>query len=312
MYVRGAAAGSDPEEVEMDESRIGFVGLGRMGAAIAGNLLRAGHPMVVWNRTPGKADPLVEAGAARASTPAEVCDPGRVVFTMLSDDQALDEVVGSEGFLARLAPGGVHVSMSTVSPETNRRLAERHANEGSALISAPVFGRPEAAVARKLWICLSGSTPSRDRVLPLTRSIGQGTFELGEDPGAANVAKLCGNFLIAAAMEAMAEAFALSEKSGVSSGRLSEILGSTLFSCPIYQSYGKTIADRRFSPPGFALELGLKDLSLVVASASAAAAPMPLAELIRERLASGMARGRRNLDWSALSLGAREDAGLAP
>src|SRR5512141_1370049 len=136
------------------ESRIGFVGLGRMGEPIARNLIEAGHELSVFNRTREKARPLLEAGAREASSPAEVCAPGGIVFTMLSDDRALEEVVSSDGFLERLAPGGVHVSMSTVSPATARRVAERHANEGSAYVAAPVFGRPDAAAAKKLWICL--------------------------------------------------------------------------------------------------------------------------------------------------------------
>lgn len=294
----------------MQEKRIGFIGLGRMGEAIARNLLGAGHRLVVWNRTPEKAGDLVRRGAERVASAADACPPGGVVFTMLADDTALEAVAGSEGFVARLGRGGVHVSMSTISPGTARRFAESHEAGGSAYVAAPVFGRPDAAAAGKLWVCLSGAAEARARVLPLTREIGQGTFELGDDPGAANVAKLCGNFLIAAAMESMAEAFTLGEKSGLRPAELARIFGETLFACPIYRNYGATIAEGRFSPPGFALPLGLKDVSLVLAAAAEARAPMPLAGLLRDRLLSGIARGRQDLDWSALSLGARDDAGL--
>ncbi|MDQ2870085.1 MAG: NAD(P)-dependent oxidoreductase [Acidobacteriota bacterium] len=293
-----------------DQEVIGFVGLGRMGEPIARNLLQAGHPLTVWNRTRGKAAALVAAGAREAWDPAETGSSGGIVFTMLSDDRALEQVVESRGFLERLAPGGVHVSMSTVSPETSRRLADRHAGEGSAYVAAPVFGRPEAAAAGKLWVCLSGAASARRRVVPFLRSMSQGLFELGDDPGAANVAKLCGNFLIAAAMEAMSEAFTLGEKNGIDPKTLADLFGQTLFACPIYQNYGKSIAEGRFTPAGFSLPLGLKDMSLVLATATSSKTPMPVASLVRDRLLTGLARGREDHDWSALSLGAREAAGL--
>ncbi|HYK41527.1 MAG TPA: NAD(P)-dependent oxidoreductase [Thermoanaerobaculia bacterium] len=294
----------------MADEKVGFIGIGRMGEAIARNLREAGHELVVYNRTASKADALVREGAARAQRPADACSPGGVVITMLSDDRALEEVVGSDGFLARLAPGGVHVSMSTVSPETTERLAIRHANEGSALVAAPVFGRPAAAAARKLWICVSGAPQARDRAVALLRPVGQGIFEMGDDPSAASVTKLCGNFVIAAAMESMAEAFALGEKNGVAPSALADLFGKTMFSCPAYQSYGATIAERRFTPPGFTLALGLKDLNLAVEAGSHSNVPMPFAQIVRDRLRSGVEKGRGDLDWAALTLGAREDAGL--
>jgi len=297
-------------ELRTRKEPIGFVGLGHMGEPIARNLLAAGHELAVWNRTPEKARPLVEAGARHSATPGDVCSPGGVVFTMIADDHALEKVVGSAGFLERLAPGGVHVSMSTISPATSQRLAERHARAGSEYVASPIFGRPEAAAAKKLWIVTSGAAHARDRVLPLLREIGQGIHELGDDPAAANVAKLCGNFLIAAAMESMAEAFVLGEKNGVPSQELAKLFGETLFSCPIYQNYGKTIAERKFQPAGFGLLLGLKDMTLVSETAAASRTPMPVADLVRRRLLSAAAKGRGDWDWSALALGATEEAGL--
>jgi len=291
--------------------RIGFIGLGRMGQPVARNLAASGHALAVWNRSPGKSGPLLEAGAVEVDRPSAACAPGAVVFTMLSDDRALEEVVSSEGFLDRLSPGGLHVSMSTVAPATSRRLAGRHEKAGSAFVAAPVFGRPDAAAARKLWVCVSGAPAGRERAIPFLRTIGQGIYEFGDDAGAASVAKLCGNFLIAAAMESMAEAFALGEKSGVAPGALAKLFGETLFSSPVYQNYGKSIAEKKFQPPGFALPLGLKDMSLVLAAAAEARAPMPVANLVRDRLLSGLARGREDYDWSALALGAAEDAGIA-
>ena len=294
----------------MAAEQIGFVGTGRMGEPIARNLLEAGNRLVVFNRTGSKADGLVAQGARRAPAPGDVCSPGGLVLTMVSDDAALEEIVSSEGFLPRLAPGGVHVSMSTVSPRASRAVAQLHAGAGSGYVAAPVFGRPEAAASRKLWVCLSGAPEARARALEPLRAIGQGVFELGDDPGAANVAKLCGNFLIAAAMEAMAEAFALGEKNGIAPKALADLFGGTLFACPIYQNYGKTIAERRFSPAGFAMPLGVKDLGLVLETAALSNTPMPVAGLVRDRLLSAMARGWQDLDWSALARAVREDAGL--
>ncbi len=298
--------GTGPERTagsDRGAEKIGFIGLGRMGEPIAANLLAAGYDVAVWNRTREKARPLVEKGAREAAGPAEAATPGGIVVTMLSDDDAVEEVVGAEGFLERLAPGGVHVSMSTVAPDTNRRLAERHANAGSALVSAPVFGRPEAAAAKKLWVVCSGAAHARDRALPALRAIGQGIYELGEDPGAANAAKLAGNFLIAAAMESMAEAFALGEKNGVGASDLARLFGETLFACPIYQNYGKTIAERKFQPAGFGLLLGLKDMTLVLETAGKARLPMPVANLVRDRLLAAAAMGRGEWDWSGMVAG---------
>jgi 3-hydroxyisobutyrate dehydrogenase-like beta-hydroxyacid dehydrogenase len=230
---------------------------------------------------------------------------------MLADDRALEDVaMGKAGFFERLGPGGVHVSMSTISPELARRLALRHAERGSRYVGAPVFGRPEAAAARKLWIALSGERTAKDRVRPVLDALGQGVFDFGENPAAAHVVKLGGNFLIAAAMEALAESAALLRKNGVDPAAFFGMLTGTLLACPVYQNYGRLIAEERYSPPGFRLALGLKDAELVAQAASASAAPMPFADAIRRRFLSAMARGRGDLDWAAMALGAAEDAGL--
>jgi 3-hydroxyisobutyrate dehydrogenase-like beta-hydroxyacid dehydrogenase len=291
--------------------KIGFIGLGNMGAPIAANLIASGCDVSVYNRTASKAAPLAAKGASRADRPRDALARGGVVFTMLADDRAVEEVVTGEGFLEALGPGGMHVSMSTISPALSRRLAGRHAQAGSAYVAAPVFGRPEAAAARKLWICLAGPSAARERVRPLLNPLGQGVFDFGEEPAAANVVKLSGNFLIAAAMEAMAEAFALAEKNGIAPDRIADLFGQTLFACPIYKNYGAAIAGRHFTPPGFRLSLGLKDVELALAASDEAKVPMPVASLLRDRLLGALARGRQDLDWSALALGAREDAGLS-
>jgi 3-hydroxyisobutyrate dehydrogenase-like beta-hydroxyacid dehydrogenase len=294
------------------KQQVGFVGLGAMGLPMAANLIAAGYQLRVYNRTVPKADPLVRRGAQLVSAPAETAVTGGIVVSMLADDASLESLVVGAGTIAsRLAPDGIHLSMGTVGPATSRKLARHHAECGSSYVSAPVFGRPEAAQAKKLWICLSGPESARERVRPLLDAMGQAVFDFGADPGAANVVKLAGNFMLAAAMEAIAEALAMAEKSGVDRVKVGEMLTQTLFACRAYQGYTSAIANMRHAPAGFRLALGLKDLELVLATASATAAPMPVGGVVRDRLLSAVARGRAEMDWSALALGAREDAGLA-
>ncbi len=281
---------------------IGFIGLGNMGRPMAANLLRAGYPVRVWNRSPDRAAPLTTAGAECVSLPEEAAEPGGLLFSSLSDDQALEEVVGANHeLLRRLGSGGVHVSTSTVAPATSRRLAEGCRQYGVAYLAAPVLGRPDAAEAARLWIFLSGRREAKERALPILRVLGQGVFDLGEDPGAANVAKLACNFLIASAMEAMAEAFTLAEKNGVGRGLMADLLAQTVFDCPVYRNYGKQIAEQRYQPALFKLSLGLKDLRLVLETAASSQAPMPLAGLVHDHFLSAAAKGHGELDWTAVA-----------
>ena len=290
---------------------IGFIGLGEMGAPMAGNLIGAGYRVTVWNRTASKAQPLVAKGAVIAATPGQTTGSGGTVITMVADDASLEHVtLGDGGIVAALGAGGIHISMSTVAPATTRKLAEAHRAAGSTLIAAPVFGRPEAAAAKRLWICTSGPAAAKSAMRPIFDALGQGVFDFGETTEAANVAKISGNFLIAAAMEAMGEAFAMAEKSGLDRVALATMLGQTLFACPVYQGYGAAIAHRRHTPAGFRLPLGLKDVEIVLRCAREANAPMPTASLLRDRFVHALAVGREELDWSAVALGAREDAGL--
>ncbi len=290
---------------------IGFIGLGVMGLPMAANLLAAGHRVTVWNRTASKADVLAAKGASVAARAADTARRGGMLVTMVADDAALEELVSGDAAIAeRLSPGGVHISMSTIAPATTRKLAQVHQKAGSTMIAAPVFGRPDAASARRLWICVSGPADAKAAVRPILDAMGQGVFDFGENAEAANVAKVSGNFLIAAAMEAMGEVFAMAEKSGIDRAALAAMLGQTLFACPVYQGYGAAIANRRHSPAGFRLPLGLKDIEIVLRTAREANAPMPTASLLRDRFVHALAMGREELDWSALALGAREDAGL--
>jgi len=290
---------------------IGFIGLGNMGEPIAANLIEAGYRLKVYNRTASKAAALVARGATQVKAPAEVAEPGGIVLTMLADDHAVEEVCCAAGsFVEKLGSGGVHVSLSTIAPATARKLAEHHAKHGVTYVASPVFGRPDAAAAKRLVVCASGPAKARERIKPIWNAIGQGIFEFGEEVGAANVVKLCGNFLIAAAIESMSEALVLAEKNGIDRKAVADMLGKTLFACPVYQGYGKQIAQESFEHVGFRLALGLKDVNLALDTAEASSAPMPIASLLHDRWLAAIAKGRGNLDWSAVALNVAEDAGL--
>jgi 3-hydroxyisobutyrate dehydrogenase-like beta-hydroxyacid dehydrogenase len=300
-------------ETDRPQTVVGVIGLGSMGQPMAANLLKAGYPVRVWNRSPGPAAALAEQGATVVSRPEEVAEPGAVLLSSLPNDRVLEEVIGANHeLLRRLGPGGVHLSTSTVAPETARRLAEGHARAGVTYLAAPVLGRPDAAAAARLWVFLSGPAAARQRVEPVLRAVGQGVFDLGDDPGAANVVKLACNFLLAAAIEAMAEAFALAEKNGVERRLVADLLGQTIFDCPAYRNYSRQIAEQRYQPALFKLSLGLKDVSLVLQTAAARTVPMPLASLLHDHFLAAVARGRGDLDWTAVAAEVSEAAGLRP
>jgi 3-hydroxyisobutyrate dehydrogenase-like beta-hydroxyacid dehydrogenase len=290
---------------------IGFIGLGNMGEAIAANLLAAGHSLKVYNRTASKAAPLKEKGATVVPTAAEVASQGGIVFTMLSDDRAVEEVCSAQpSVIEKLGNGGVHVSLSTIAPATAKRLAEHHRQYGVDYVGSPVFGRPDAAAAKRLFVCVSGPASARDRVRPLLAAIGQGTTDFGEDPGAAHVVKLCGNFMIFAAIEALCESLALAEKNGADPAAVAAMLSSTLFACPVYQTYAKVIMAGNFQEGKFRLVLGLKDVNLALQTAAASEMPLPTASLLRDRLLTSVAKGRGEWDWTAVALDVAEDSGL--
>ena len=290
---------------------VGFIGIGNMGQPMVLNLLKAGFKVKVYNRTASKASEVVAAGAEQVNRPCDVTTPGGIVVTMVANDQVLEELVYSQdGIGDLLGTDGIHLSMSTVSPETSRKLAQYHQDKGSFYSASPVFGRPEAAAAQKLWILSSGNHVAKEKVKPVLEALGQRVFDLGEEPGNANVVKLGGNFMIMAAMEAMAEAFNLAEKNGMDRELVAEVYSSTLFNCTVYNGYGSMIAKKMFEPAGFQLALGLKDCNLVLDEANNTKTPMPLANLVHNRLLSSTAKGRGNLDWSALTKLTNEEAGL--
>jgi 3-hydroxyisobutyrate dehydrogenase-like beta-hydroxyacid dehydrogenase len=290
--------------------KVGFIGLGRMGAAMAASLLRAGHEVTVYNRTPGKARELIDRGARLAARVADACR-GDAVITMLADDAAVEDVMFDEtGVLQNLGKRTVHVSMSTISVALGERLADVHATAGQRFVAAPVFGRPDVAARGKLFLIAAGEPEVIDACTPLFDALGQKTFRVGEVPQAANLVKLSGNFIIASVLEALSEATALTRKAGIDPQRYFELLTSTLFTGPVFTNYGGLIARQEYKPAGFAAPLGEKDIRLTLAAAEKLRVPMPLASLVHDRLQTLIARGGEQLDWSAIGQLAAQDAGL--
>lgn len=290
---------------------IGFIGLGAMGSGIAHNLVKAGHDVTVWNRSAGKTDELKAAGAHVAGSPAEAAADAAIVFTMLSDDAAALAVMrGAEGLMAGLPQRSLHVSLSTIAVATADRLAAEHEAHGQRYVSAPVFGRPEAAAAAKLFVVAAGKAADLDEAQPAFEAIGQRTFRVGETPSAANLVKLCGNFAILAAIETMAEAMALAEKGGVPKAMLHEVFTSTLFSAPVYVNYGQMIVDDTYRPAGFKAPLGLKDMRLVGEAADKHRVAMPVLSVLRNHLLETIAKEGEDIDWSGIGLTVGKNAGL--
>ncbi len=289
---------------------VGFIGLGNMGVAMARNLLKAGHSLRVYNRTRSRAEPLEKEGAIVANSPAEA-STGDAVVTMLANDQAVEETVfGEDGVLRGLKKGAAHISMSTITVALSERLSRAHAEAQQTYIAAPVFGRPDAAAAAKLFIVPAGDKKAVENFQPLFDAMGQRTFFLSENAPEANLVKLSGNFLIASMIECLGETVALMRKYEVDPRRFLEIMTETLFAAPVYRTYGGLIAEQKYEPAGFKLELGLKDVRSVLAAAEAKAVPMPVASVVRDHFLSAIARGGADLDWSALAKVTAEDAGL--
>lgn len=289
--------------------KLSVAGLGAMGHAMARNLLNANFDVTVWNRTSSRGDDLVRAGAVRADDMTAVADAD-LVITMVSDDAALESVVFRERLAELMKPDSIHVSMSTISVAFAERLAAEHAKRGSSLVCAPVMGRPDAAIAAKLFILAAGATGSLDRCQPAFDAMGQRTFRIGDHPPSANLVKLSMNFLIASMIESLGEAIALARKSGLDPRAYLDIVTGTLFTAPVYKNYGSMIAEERYRPAGFPLPLGLKDVSLALDAARALNAPLPVASLVRDHLISALAHGDGDADWTALAAVAARNAGL--
>ena len=291
--------------------KIGFVGLGNMGSGMARNLIHAGHTLTVYNRTRSRAEELRSIGASIAETPSAAAAEAEALITMLADDRALEEVIFRPGNALDAVPSSAaHISMSTISVALSRRLAKAHREKQQRYLAAPVFGRPEAAAAAKLFIVAAGPAEQTTRFQPLFDAMGQKTFLAGEDAAAANVIKIIGNFMITTVIESLAESFALVRKYGIAPDTVLDVLTDSLFTAPVYKTYGKMIAADKFEPAGFKMPLGFKDNRLVLAAAEEAAVPMPMASLVHDRFVAAFAEGLGDADWSAIARVSFRSAGL--
>jgi 3-hydroxyisobutyrate dehydrogenase-like beta-hydroxyacid dehydrogenase len=291
---------------------IAFIGLGRMGAGMARNLIRAGHSVTVFNRTREKAEALSGAGARVAHSPADSCRDAEAVMTMVADDPALEEIVfGNDGIAAAMKGDCIHVSHSTISTALSRKLTAEHARRNQGFLSVPVFGRPEHAESKNLVVVAAGPAGLVERCRPLFDAIGRQTHVIGAEPWQANVAKVCGNFMVISMIESLGEAIATLRKAGVAPETFLEII-NRLMASPILALYGRIISQEQFEPAGFALKLGLKDVRLVLAAAEECAAPMPLASLVHDHLLAALAQGQGEMDWSSMTQVIARNAGLKP
>ncbi|HEY6329109.1 MAG TPA: NAD(P)-dependent oxidoreductase [Blastocatellia bacterium] len=289
---------------------IGFIGLGNMGKPIAQNLIKAGHSLTVYNRTAERADGL--SGCKVADSPAGAAHGAEVLITMLADDHAVEQTLLGDhpgAAFRSLRAGAVHISMSTISVALSQRLADAHRQGGHKYVSAPVFGRPQAAADAGLLVVAAGEPEAVERCQPIFSAIGRATSVVAENPEAANAVKLTGNFTIAAVLETLGEAVALVRKQGVAPEQFLEIL-NLIFRSPVYQIYGGLIAGQHFEPAGFRTVLGLKDVRLALAAADSSNVPMPLASLLHDRLMAACGRGRADQDWSSIAAVIAEEAGL--
>jgi 3-hydroxyisobutyrate dehydrogenase-like beta-hydroxyacid dehydrogenase len=279
---------------------VGFIGLGHMGKAMAANLMRAGHRLYVWNRSAGPARELAALGATMATEPAAAAR-GEVLMTMLADDAATRAVLLDDGVLERAPRGLILVNLATVSVALARELAADARERGIAYVAAPVFGRPEVAQAGKLNIVVAGEGTAVSHIEPLLAALGERIWPIEGAPERANVVKLAGNFMIGSALEMMGEAAALAQAYGVPAGEFLNVLTRTLFAAPVFQTYGRIIAERRYQPAAFALSLGLKDVRLVLEAGEAAHVPMPFASVLRDHMLEAIATGRSEQDWAVLA-----------
>jgi 3-hydroxyisobutyrate dehydrogenase-like beta-hydroxyacid dehydrogenase len=291
--------------------RIGFIGLGSMGSPIASNLIKAQQALTVYNRTQSRSAELQPMGAKIAGSPSEAASDAEALITMLADDRAVEEVVFTHGNAIEALPAGaVHISMSTISVALSRRLEAAHREKGQHYVAATVFGRPDAAAAAKLFVVAAGPPAQIELCQPIFDAIGQKTFIVGENAPASNVVKLAGNFLITTVIESLSEAFALIRKNGLDPNAFLEVLTGSLFTAPVYRTYGSIIASDKFEPAGFKLPLGFKDNRLLVAAAEESSVPMPMASLIHDRFLAALAQGLGEADWSAIARISYKNAGL--
>jgi 3-hydroxyisobutyrate dehydrogenase-like beta-hydroxyacid dehydrogenase len=281
--------------------RIGFIGLGSMGAGMAANLIKGGHEVTVWNRSPDAAEPLAEQGARVAGRATEAAEGAEVLHSMLANDAAVREVILQGGVLDTLPKGAVHVNHATISVELASELVKAHESRGLGYVAAPVFGRPYVAAAGGLNIVVSGKPDAVATVQPLLELLAQKVWPMGDDPIRATIVKIGGNFLIGAAIQGMAEATTLTRAHGVSAKDFLDIMSNSLFAAPIYKTYGGMIAEDTYTPAAFKLSLGYKDVGLARAAADAKRVPMPLASVLHDSLLESLAAGDGDIDWAGMA-----------
>jgi 3-hydroxyisobutyrate dehydrogenase-like beta-hydroxyacid dehydrogenase len=291
---------------------IAFLGLGKMGAAMAGHLRAAGHQLTVWNRDLAKTAELAARGATVALSPAEAAEGKEVILSMLFDDAANEAVLlGADGAIAHLAPGALHIACSTISVALSKRLAAAHAEKGQQFVAAPVFGRPNVAIDGKLWIVAAGADDAIAKARPLLEVFSRGISIAGAEPSQAHAVKLAGNFLITMMIQSLSEAFVFAEASGIDPATLLETVNSALFQSPFYAAYGKVMLDPP-ATPGATIALGNKDLTLFLEAAKAGSVHPTLANRMAERFAEAIANGLENADWAAGLLKAESTAAHLP
>jgi 3-hydroxyisobutyrate dehydrogenase-like beta-hydroxyacid dehydrogenase len=289
---------------------IGFIGVGRMGSAMAKNLIKAGHRVRAWDTSAEALKALAADGATIAAGAGDAFR-GDAVISMLPNDDAM-RAVFLDGGVAESGNAKVHVNMATASLEVARELAAHHAARGIAYVAATVWGRPDVAAAGKLSIVAAGDSAAIEKVQPLFDVIGQKTYNVGAEPSRANVTKIAGNLMVACAIEGIAEAAALVRGHGLSAPEVLDAIITSLFNVPVYRGYGDMIGKRQYEPPGFDLMLGLKDVRLALAAGEEASVPLPFASVLRDTFLDAIANGDAEKDWSAIARVAARRAGLEP
>lgn len=278
--------------------KIGFLGIGKMGMPMAQRLLAAGHELSVWNRSEGRAEPLIREGAIAAATPAEAELGADAVITMLFDDAANEEVLfGANGLLDALSPGALHISCSTISVALSERLAAEHARRGVQFVAAPVFGRPNVAAEGRLWIVMAGEESAVERARPLLQPMARGITVVGREPQQAHAVKLGGNFLISTMIQSLSEAFVYAEGQGINPETFFETVNSALFQSPFYAAYAKVILHPP-EQPGATIELGAKDLFLLRKAAASRKTRLLMAEGLAEVFEQARKSGWAQEDWA--------------
>jgi 3-hydroxyisobutyrate dehydrogenase-like beta-hydroxyacid dehydrogenase len=291
--------------------KIGFIGTGRMGSAMVRRLLDAKHEVGVFNRTPEKAKPLTDAGAKIVSSVADAARYGEVIYTMLADDAALEDVVFRQGLLDALPKGGVHVCAGTHGIPVIRKIKQVHAERGQLLVAAPMMGRPELVSSGTAGVFASGPAAAVAKCKPLFEAMARRTFEGGDDPEAATAMKIANNFVLGCAIEAMGEGFALTRKYGVPTAVFYEVITDGLFNCSAYKIYGKIMVDESYAKVGQMAALGLKDANLALEAGFLAAVPLPSGNVWRDRLVGAVAHGDGGKDWAVMALEQARASGLA-